>query len=164
MDQHQSFKCPEGEQAFRDPSNDCEFFPCPVDKDDEKAITTAAFHIPASSPSKFPELPKPTLPHIVKPTPYTPPAPIDLGKKKPSGSSDIKVVNVSLSNDVKDDGDESAKTSDEAEEGDKPNQSAFDNSFEGFSSEEWYGSGACMNLSFNFLWAPLAIVLSFFMT
>jgi len=87
----ETLQCPEGERVYRNPANDCEYFPCPVDEEEENAFTSAAFHVPAPTP-RFPALPMPTLPTIDEPSPYLLPTivepsagMIDLGKK-PSGN------------------------------------------------------------------------------
>ncbi|KAL7551079.1 hypothetical protein ACHAWF_015777 [Thalassiosira exigua] len=136
-------KCLEGEVVFRDPSNDCEHFPCPANKEEELAITSSAFHIPASSPSsKFPPLPKPTLPTITKPSPFTlttvakPSASIIDLAKKPSGASGSTV----LVGQTDSDDDESVAASDEEDEEEGEVARADINSdmaFGDFSPQNW---------------------------
>jgi len=173
-----TFKCADStDEVYRDPNNECSFFPCPVNEEEEDAITASAFNIPATSPTKFEALPRPTLPTISKPTPYTLPSvskpsvgTIDLGKK-PSGTNTTIVV-VGESPDVaSDDGEESAeKSSDEDQVADQDGddveqdeeettQSSPTPDFAGvtaFSAEEWLASSAHTG-RVTWLWVLLTV-------
>lgn len=171
-------KCPEGEEMYQDPANDCDYFPCPEEEEEEN-VYSAAFQAPPPSPKKdeFPELPKPTLPVIEKAIPHKLPSVsktdvIDLGKKI---SGNGTVVIVGTMDDVADDGSESAQSADDAEgeeeadeeeeeelEDDNTEVSAVRNepAFGSFSPNEWLSSDAhIMSCNFNFLLAPLAITI-----
>ena len=164
-DEYDILRCPEGEQVYRDPTNGCEHFPCPADKE-EKA---SSFNVPGFAPSpsqKFPELPKPTLPHISmgQGKPYSLPTAskpstgiIDLGKK-PSGTSDI-AVDDNASNEVEDDGDVgSSGEEEEDDEAEASNQSAYEDNmqFGGFSAKEWLVSSGHRNCNAKFRFASWA--------
>lgn len=129
-------KCPTGEFVHRDPSNECEYFPCPEEKGKENVITPSAFNIPAPRP-RFPELPKPTLPKIEKPSPAVsePTGIVDLGKK-PTGNT--KLVVIGKTEDVEDDKGVSTSANNEGRE---PEPNNDDNGFGGFSANDWVASG-----------------------
>jgi len=131
-------KCPGGEFVYRDPSNECEHFPCPEEKEEERFVTPSAFNIPAPGP-RFSELPKPTLPKIdmQNPTTTKPTGIIDLGKQ-PSGLNTLVVIG--KSEDVEDDKDESSSATKNEEEESEP--SNYDMGFGGFSAGDWSSSGA----------------------
>ena len=142
------FECPEGEQVYRDPANDCEYFPCPASQDEESEMTSSSFHVPGvpgPSPSAFPELPKPTLPTINKPDPYLLPNGSKPRPAKPTWSS---VVVVDEIEDVKDDEEENAHVFTEIEEDD----------FVVNLSQDWLASGAHERRSASILWTSLIML------
>jgi hypothetical protein len=103
------FECPEGEEVYRDPSNKCEFFPCPADQLEADEETSSAFNLPASSPSEFPELPMPTLPTITQAKPFTLPTATEVvtNDTHTTPLSDNNIIIVGTVG-VADDGDESS--------------------------------------------------------
>ena len=134
-------KCPEGEEVYRDPWNECEYFPCP-DTEEEETVMASAFHILAPTPT-FSELPQPTLPTIHKTSPFTfssvskPSAGIINPVKKPSGDSTSVVIGTD--EDVEDDKDESS----ESIEDDKPKSIGNEMEFGSFSARDWLANSAC---------------------
>jgi len=125
-------KCPGGEYVYKNPSNECEYFPCPEEKVEEN---TPSFNIPAPGPTRFSELPKPTLPKIEKAS--RPTGIVDLGKK-PSGNTTLAVIN--YSDDVKDDKEDSAST--KSKEVNELDSNDYDMGFGGrFSANDWAANG-----------------------
>lgn len=122
-DAEETLRCPEGEEVHRDPADGCEYFPCPRPEEEGEvaAFSSPAFRAPAPGPAKLPDLPKPTLPIIPKPSGWQdvvvePPAgggggTIDLGKK-PSGSAEGTVVVIGADKETEDDGGEEAEHAD----------------------------------------------------
>jgi hypothetical protein len=110
------FECPEGEEVYRDPSNKCEFFPCPVDELEASEETSSAFNLPGSSPSEFPKLPMPTLPMITQAKPFTSPSSseIVLNDTNTTALPNNNIVIVGTGGEVADDGDETSNTTETA--------------------------------------------------
>jgi len=140
----ETLQCPEGERVHRNPANDCEYFPCPVDEEEENAFTSAAFHVPAPTP-RFPALPMPTLPTIDEPSPYLLPTivkpsagMIDLGKKS---SGDGTLVVIGRGEGVGDDNEEELKDTENEEDA---KDDLNENGFGTFSTRQWLdNNGSC---------------------
>ena len=139
--------CPEGEKVHRDPSKDCQYFSCPDAGVKDAPSSIGGFGVPQTSPARFPELPKPTLPDIVKPGDIPPPtiisfippsgggggaevATVDLGKKPTS-----QVVVIAANDEGEENANETTSTV-----GDNQGASEEDWTFEGsrFSVDEWF--------------------------
>jgi len=157
--------CPEGEEAYRNPSNECEYFPCP-DEEDENAITSSAFQIPAASPTKFSELPKPTLPIIAKPAPNTLPSVnkpstgmIDLGKK-PTGSSNNTVVIVGTTDDIADDGEESTKKNGDEDDAKPLAKPETELALGSFSTGDWLSNSADLSHRVSLPWVLMISIVA----
>lgn len=152
-------QCPEGGGVYKNPENDCKFFPCPADDDEEGEIASAVFHVPAPSP-KFPQLPGPTLPIIDKPRPFMLPTiakplsgTINLGKK-PSGSKDVTLVVIDTNHGVEDDKEQTS----EEEDTQKPSNS--EDEWAQFTTGDWKMNNTSARHSLGtFIWAMLAVAL-----
>lgn len=158
---------------IRNPDNNCEFFPCPVE--DEADGTQFAFNAPASTPT-LPELPKPTLPTITNPkkpdfnsldfvfgsdeTNQT----INLGISKPVKDPN-KVVVIGNKDDVADDKGETPVATNSSSSSEKGVNDLFNlNSYNDFSYEDWMNGGYDVNLNWLFSLFILLVALNTFET
>jgi hypothetical protein len=163
----EAFKCPEGEEVYRDPSNKCEFFPCPADDEEASDMTSSSFNLPASSPSGLPELPMPTLPMITQAVPFNVPTVtkpstgiMDLDNNSTALSNNTIVI-VGTGGDIVDDGDELSNTTEQVD----PSTSSTNSEFPGFNSEtdallrDWLESSADISHACGHLWALLTMLM-----
>ncbi|KAL7478207.1 hypothetical protein ACHAW6_006923 [Cyclotella cf. meneghiniana] len=168
-----TYECPGGDRLIRNPDNNCEFFPCPVE--DEADGTQFAFNAPASTPT-LPELPKPTLPTITNPkkpdfnsldfvfgseeTNQT----INLGISKPVKDPN-KVVVIGNKDDVADDKGETPVATNSSSSSEKGVNDLFNlNSYNDFSYEDWMNGGYDINLHWLFSLFILLVALNTFET
>jgi hypothetical protein len=158
------FKCAEGEEVYRDPLHECEFFPCPEDEEEASDITSSSFNLPASSPSEFPELPVPTLPIITQAKPFTFPTEIDLGTN-PSTLSNNAIVVVGTGDDIADDGEELSNATGDGRVENSTSKANIDSS--GFNPEtdalirDWLESSVDASHGCGHLWALLIMPMLF---
>ena len=163
----EAFKCPEGEEVYRDPSNKCDFFPCPVDDEEASEMTSSSFNLPASSPSGLSELPMPTLPAITQAVSFnfstvTKPSTgiIDLDTN-PTALSNNTIVTFGTGGDIADDGDELSNTTEQLD----PSTSNANSDFSGFNAEtdallrDWMESSADISHACGHLWALLTTMM-----
>jgi hypothetical protein len=161
-----TYECPGGDRMIRNPDNNCEFFPCPVE--DEADGTQFAFNAPASTPT-LPELPKPTLPTITNPkkpdfsldfvfgaeeSNQT----IDLGIAKPA-KDPSKVVVIGNKDDVADDKDETPLATNSSSSSEKDVNDLFNlDSYNDISFEGWMNGGC--NISLHWFLSLLALLVA----
>eukprot|EP00804_Cyclotella_cryptica_P029048 CCRYP_005254-RA/>CCRYP_005254-RA protein AED:0.00 eAED:0.00 QI:1328/1/1/1/1/1/2/88/859 len=148
-------ECPGGDRMIRNPDNNCEFFPCPVEE--ETGGTQFAFNAPASTPT-LPELPKPTLPTITDPkkpdfnsldfsfgsgeSNQT----INLGMAKPA-KDPSKVVVIGNEDHVADDKPEAPEATNSSSFSEKGVNDLFSfNNYNDFTYEDWINCGRYINL------------------
>ena len=151
----QTKTCPTGEKVYRNPANECEYFPCPSEEEDISEITSSAFSIPgmnkAPTPASLPTLPVPTLPTITKSTPFTLPTvgkpsgmTIDLDKQSAESSDTTEIVD-----------DEGEKEEEKDSTGNTPKYS-----LESF--DEWFYSCADLSQTLSLLFSFMIPILTFF--
>ncbi|KAL7469137.1 hypothetical protein ACHAXS_009388 [Conticribra weissflogii] len=153
-------KCPDGKFVVRDPSNNCEFFECPVEEESSLVLSGPS---PLSSPT-LPPIPKPTLPTLTDPK-ATDLEEIEknpiIGSQSnviiPIGDDEEKESQIVVIGDDEDEVvDDRGKKSPEGKENDgngKPDEGGY-SSFpgqsgysSGFSAEDWLKSLATRRLS-----------------
>jgi len=147
--------CPTGEKVYRNPADECEYFPCPSEEEDISEITSSAFSIPrmggkSPTPASLPTLPVPTLPTITKSTPFTlptvgKPSGMTIGKKS-SESSDTPEIVAEEDEEEEEEKDSTAKTP-------KYSLESFD---------EWFYSSADSSQTLSLLFSFMIPILTFF--
>lgn len=124
-------ECPDGEQVYQNPGDNCEYFPCPVGKEEE-AVMAASFFAPKPAPGpSLPQLPRPTLPTIREPSPFTSTGVVYLNKKPTWGTSE----------DREDDDDDNEPTQSSEDSGPSwSNKDSNEMEFGSFSAQDWLAS------------------------